>query len=284
MKEDILEAVRSGNETVIKLALAPLDSMSGTMLDMLLSHSPSEKVSDYIKKIFTDLESERKKTASVAMADENSLRKQPMEEEKPETKPEAAKSPATDAASDEDAAEQYEDYGQYEDFTEEQALRKYRTGNAKVDKSVQMLLSAFKQNVGNINNDKACKLSSTIATYVYRRSQSTFPKEIRSKVHNLKENRKLCIDIYSMRTTAVQFAEMNADDMKSEEIRIKDAEALKDSLLSAQVAKATADTEIFQCSRCKERKCTYYQLQTRSCDEPMTTFVTCTVCGNRWRF
>ena len=30
-------------------------------------------------------------------------------------------------------------------------------------------------------------------------------------------------------------------------------------------------------------KCTYYQLQTRSADEPMTTFVTCINCGNRWK-
>ena len=39
----------------------------------------------------------------------------------------------------------------------------------------------------------------------------------------------------------------------------------------------------FKCGRCKNRKCTYYQKQTRSADEPMTTFVTCTVCGNRWK-
>ena len=39
----------------------------------------------------------------------------------------------------------------------------------------------------------------------------------------------------------------------------------------------------FQCGRCKGRKCTYYQKQTRSADEPMTTFVQCTICGNRWK-
>ena len=42
-------------------------------------------------------------------------------------------------------------------------------------------------------------------------------------------------------------------------------------------------TDIYRCGKCKERKCTYYQLQTRSADEPMTTFVTCINCGNRWK-
>ena len=43
-----------------------------------------------------------------------------------------------------------------------------------------------------------------------------------------------------------------------------------------------ATTDAFTC-RCSSKKCTYYQLQTRSADEPMTTFITCIDCGNRWR-
>ena len=43
-------------------------------------------------------------------------------------------------------------------------------------------------------------------------------------------------------------------------------------------------TDQYQCSRCHKRECTYYQLQTRSADEPMTTFVTCLNCGKRWKF
>jgi transcription elongation factor S-II len=45
----------------------------------------------------------------------------------------------------------------------------------------------------------------------------------------------------------------------------------------------SAATDEFKCYKCKKRKCTYYQLQTRSADEPMTTFVTCLVCSNRWK-
>lgn len=41
---------------------------------------------------------------------------------------------------------------------------------------------------------------------------------------------------------------------------------------------------MFKCGKCKSMKTTYYQMQTRSADEPMTTFVTCTACNNRWRF
>ena len=45
-----------------------------------------------------------------------------------------------------------------------------------------------------------------------------------------------------------------------------------------------ASTDQFQCGKCKQRKCTYFQMQTRSADEPMTTFVQCVNCNNRWRF
>jgi len=44
-----------------------------------------------------------------------------------------------------------------------------------------------------------------------------------------------------------------------------------------------AATDVFKCRRCKSNKTTYYQQQIRSADEPMTTFITCLDCGNRWK-
>jgi DNA-directed RNA polymerase subunit M/transcription elongation factor TFIIS len=42
-------------------------------------------------------------------------------------------------------------------------------------------------------------------------------------------------------------------------------------------------TDQFKCRRCFKRECTYYELQTRSADEPMTIFITCLNCGKEWR-
>ena len=42
-------------------------------------------------------------------------------------------------------------------------------------------------------------------------------------------------------------------------------------------------TDRFICSRCRKRECTYYEMQTRSADEPMTIFITCLNCGKHWR-
>lgn len=41
-------------------------------------------------------------------------------------------------------------------------------------------------------------------------------------------------------------------------------------------------TDKFFCGRCQKRQCTYYELQTRSADEPMTIFIQCVNCGKRW--
>lgn len=42
--------------------------------------------------------------------------------------------------------------------------------------------------------------------------------------------------------------------------------------------KNIAVTDLYQCRKCKERKCRMIELQTRSSDEPMTQFVTCLNC------
>lgn len=44
-----------------------------------------------------------------------------------------------------------------------------------------------------------------------------------------------------------------------------------------------ANTNMYSCKSCRSKECHYFSLQTRSGDEPMTVFVCCLNCGNRWR-
>jgi len=41
-------------------------------------------------------------------------------------------------------------------------------------------------------------------------------------------------------------------------------------------------TDLFECSRCKKRQCTYYELQVRSSDEALSVYICCQNCGKRW--
>lgn len=40
---------------------------------------------------------------------------------------------------------------------------------------------------------------------------------------------------------------------------------------------------VHHCNKCKSNKTTSYKLQVRGADEPMTIFVTCTNCSNKWK-
>jgi transcription elongation factor S-II len=58
---------------------------------------------------------------------------------------------------------------------------------------------------------------------------------------------------------------------------------LREADLEASRQAQVAPSGMFKCSKCKSDKTTYYQLQTRSADEPMTTFVTCLNCMKKWK-
>ena len=58
--------------------------------------------------------------------------------------------------------------------------------------------------------------------------------------------------------------------------------AIKREAKMLEVDKSMA-TEMFKCTKCGKRQCTYYEMQTRSADEPMTQFIRCLNCGKQWR-
>jgi transcription elongation factor S-II len=79
--------------------------------------------------------------------------------------------------------------------------------------------------------------------------------------------------------------DMSPEEMASNERQMQNGKIKEKAMFECERAAAPkASTDQFKCGRCGKRQCTYYQLQTRSADEPMTTFVTCVNCNNHWKF
>jgi transcription elongation factor S-II len=110
---------------------------------------------------------------------------------------------------------------------------------------------------------------------------------MRSLFQNLKNksNPALRKDVLTGKIAPSKFVIMSHDEMKSDSRRAEDAKLAEINMQEAMVAQVekSISTE-FQCSKCRKKMVSYSQAQTRSADEPMTTFCECMNCGNRWKF
>jgi transcription elongation factor S-II len=103
----------------------------------------------------------------------------------------------------------------------------------------------------------------------------------RTIMTNLK-SQSLRDKILSKKIRAHKVALMTHQEMSPERwIKLIDDKKARDE--NRYAPRLDANTDNFTCYKCKSKRCSYYQLQTRSADEPMTTFVTCIDCGNRWK-
>ena len=105
---------------------------------------------------------------------------------------------------------------------------------------------------------------------------------LRTIIVNLKRNKNLLKDIREKKIRAHKLAFMSHQEMLPERWEeLINKKKIRDQ--HRYTPKLDANTDNFTCRKCKSTRCSYYQLQTRSADEPMTTFVTCIDCGNRWK-
>ncbi|CAL4928019.1 unnamed protein product [Urochloa decumbens] len=180
-----------------------------------------------------------------------------------------------------------------------------KCNDATRDKIRELLAEAFAKVSGETSNDdreevknmlddvNACdpfRVAVTVESALFERlgrSTGTHKAKYRSIMFNLRADnntdfrrRVLIGQVRPERLPDVSPEEMASDARKQENQQIQ-AKALFDCERGG-APKATTDQ--FKCGRCGQRKTTYYQLQTRSADEPMTTFVTCVNCNNHWKF
>ncbi len=109
-----------------------------------------------------------------------------------------------------------------------------------------------------------------------------YKSRLRSVIMNLSSNSKLKEKIMNKTIKSYNVGKMTHQEMDPNKwAQLIEEKKMKDD--DRYAPKLEASTDNFTCRKCKSNKCSYYQLQTRSADEPMTTFVTCINCGNRWK-
>jgi len=163
------------------------------------------------------------------------------------------------------------------------------TGDKTRDKCIELIYDGLAAD-SDFPNDLLLSRAKTVEETVLADNGGTsaaYKAKIRSLFVNLKErsNAGLRASVASGDVPAARFARMASSEMASEERRAENKRIEEENFfLSLGAAEQQAETDAFQCGRCKQRKCRYRQAQTRSADEPMTTFVTCTNCNHRWKF
>lgn len=134
------------------------------------------------------------------------------------------------------------------------------------------------------------ELAELIEETIFKSYKGTTPKyknHVRSRVFNLrdKKNPALRENVLCGVITPERLAVMTSEEMASEEVKTQRQAFVKQGIDAAQLAQVEGcKTDLLKCGKCGKRNCTYNQIQTRSADEPMTTFVMCNECGNRWKF
>ena len=129
---------------------------------------------------------------------------------------------------------------------------------------------------------KSCEEKNLIKKWSNNLFVLIYIQKVKSILFNLK-NKKIFNDLINKKFKAHEMVFMNHQELQPEKWNdLIEAKKIKDE--NKFSPKIEASTDDFTCFKCKSNKCTFYQLQTRSADEPMTTFVTCLNCGNRWKF
>uniref|UniRef100_A0A493TCI9 Transcription elongation factor A3 n=1 Tax=Anas platyrhynchos platyrhynchos TaxID=8840 RepID=A0A493TCI9_ANAPP len=167
----------------------------------------------------------------------------------------------------------------------------YLTGDSVRDKCIEMLTAALRMDDDYKEFGVNCeRMASEIEEHIFQELKSTdmkYRNRVRSRISNLKDpkNPNLRRNVLCGAILPGLIARMTAEEMASDELKELRNAMTQEAIREHQMAKTGGTvTDLFQCGKCKKKNCTYNQVQTRSADEPMTTFVLCNECGNRWKF
>lgn len=154
----------------------------------------------------------------------------------------------------------------------------------------EMLSTALKGDSIPEDSEDPDELAAKIEDSIYNELKDTgmkYKNRVRSRISNLKDgkNPNLRLNVLRGAILPEKLASMTAEEMASDEMKQLRQKFTKESINDHQMSvTGGTKTDLLKCPKCKKNNSTYNQVQTRSADEPMTTFVLCNECGFRWKF
>lgn len=113
----------------------------------------------------------------------------------------------------------------------------------------------------------------------------TYKQKFLNLRKNLQENKSLREAVRTKRIAPADVVELKPFELQPDGAYAKQMEISIDRELRKQALQDESKCieGFFTCRRCKSKRTSYYELQTRSADEPMTVFVSCLNCGAHWK-
>lgn len=144
----------------------------------------------------------------------------------------------------------------------------------------------------NDNKKKNKKIETCIFNYAVKSAKQQcierawtniqFRRLYLNKYRSILSNLKRDAELYSMSTKEFVFCDTPSD--IAHEIwsnAIASAERKRNMMVVR--CEDEEETGLYKCAKCKSKNTSFVTLQTRSADEPMTIFITCKQCDNRWK-
>jgi transcription elongation factor S-II len=142
----------------------------------------------------------------------------------------------------------------------------------------------LEKNILNYATEQARKINQQPA-WDNHKYTSMYKQKFLQIQHNLKNSPVLKGWIIDKKIKTKDVIEMRPEDLWPDGPYAKKMEdRIIKEMRKAYLAKESKNQDgFFKCGRCKSMKTTYYQMQTRSADEPMTVFVSCLNCDKNWK-
>eukprot|EP00612_Vaucheria_litorea_P002381 CAMPEP_0171457242 /NCGR_PEP_ID=MMETSP0945-20130129/3400_1 /TAXON_ID=109269 /ORGANISM="Vaucheria litorea, Strain CCMP2940" /LENGTH=327 /DNA_ID=CAMNT_0011982813 /DNA_START=35 /DNA_END=1015 /DNA_ORIENTATION=+ len=126
-------------------------------------------------------------------------------------------------------------------------------------------------------------------------NRQDYIEKARSLIFNLKNNEELRVEVLQGLRETTTLVSMSSFELLPREKRLQIEDSKRKDAESRRLDWNEKNREeiynqcgiqgtdgLLECVRCKSKQTSYTQKQTRSADEPMTTFANCSNCGKKW--